>query len=450
VPDFSPQIPALDVSDGAASGRQFARGSYIKEMEPKHTADQLGICATCDHMEYCTSKKTWVGQVFHCEEFDNSGTASSDRALEVQAITKDESTDFTTREKVQTNDGICVNCNAREHCGYRTSKGVVWYCEEYHVAPLPMLIPDTLLPPFGLKRPVTAEEEAEAKKPHPELEADDIDAILKRQGTEPGGLIAILEEIQSVVGYLPEKAIRLVSEKTGRSMVDLYGIATFFRYFSLKPRGRHTISVCQGTACHVRGAPTLVDEFKRQLDVIPGETTVDGVFTLETVNCLGACALGPIVVGADQYFSRVETPEVKGILKKVQGKSRAPDVKNDPRFFQVAVNCSLCSKSLMDPDHLIDGHPSIQITATYKGKQGRARFSSLYGSFAAEYEGDIPVDAATDFSCPHCGGVLGGDASCPECEYPMAVMLAEGGGLVHICTRRNCKGHSLDLTLDYF
>jgi hypothetical protein len=104
----------------------------------------------------------------------------------------------------------------------------------------------------------------------------------------------------------------------------------------------------------------------------------------------------------------------------------------------------------MDPDHLIDGYPSVQITVTYDGKQGRARFSSLYGSYAKVYEHDIPVDTATDFSCPHCGGTLRGDASCPECNHPMAVMLVEGGGLVQICTRRGCKGHSLDLTLDNF
>ncbi len=401
-------------------------------------------------MEFCTSRKTWAGPIFHCEEFDNRGTLSSDQAIEIQELATDESADFAAREKAQFHEGICINCSAREHCGYRTSKGVVWYCEEYHVAPLPILIPDTLLPPFGLKRPAAVEKEPKARQPHQELEADDIDAILKRQDTGPGGLIAVLEEIQSTAGYLPEKALRLVSEKSGRSMVDLYGIATFFRSFSLRPRGRHTITVCQGTACHVRGAPTLVDEFKRQLDVSPGETTADGAFTLETVNCLGACALGPIVVGGNQYFSRVQALKVKEILKKVRGESQAPDVKNDPRFFPVAVHCGLCNKSLMDPDYLIDGYPSVQITVTCEGKQGKVRFSSLYGSCATEYECDIPIDAAADFSCRHCGGMLRGDASCPECDYPMAVMLAEGGGLVQICTKRSCKGHALDLTLDYF
>ena len=162
-------------------------------MEPKHTADQLGICATCVRMEFCTSKKTWVGPVFYCEEFDNSGTSSPVSELKTPPLSTDESADSAAREKTEFIKGICINCNAREYCGYRTSKEVVWYCEEYHVSPLPTLIPDTLLPPFGLKLPAAAEKEAEARKPHPELEADDIDAILKRQSTGPGTLIAVLE-----------------------------------------------------------------------------------------------------------------------------------------------------------------------------------------------------------------------------------------------------------------
>ncbi len=418
-------------------------------MESKHLVDKLGICVTCNRMELCTSRKNYIGPVFNCEEFNDRG-AAADRAVEVQSFAMDESANFAAPGEAELYKGLCMNCDAREHCGYRKSDEVVWYCEEYRLDTLPTLIPDTLLPPFDMKRPAAMKKEAGDRQQRLEFDADDIDAILERRDMGAGGLVAVLEEIQSAAGYLPENAIRLVSQKTGRSMVDLYGIATFYRSFSLKPRGRHTMTICLGTACHVRGAPTLVDEFKRQLGVRPGETTADGAFTLETVNCLGACALGPIVVGGNQYFSKVETLRVKGILKKVRGESRATDVKNDPRFFSVSVRCGFCNKSLMDLNHLIDGHPSVQLIATYGGKQGTVRFSSLYGSYAVEYERDIPIDAATDLSCPHCGRALRGDASCPECEYPMASMLAEGGGLVQICTKRSCKGHTLDLTFDYF
>jgi NADH:ubiquinone oxidoreductase subunit E len=407
-------------------------------MEPKYTAAQLGICAKCSRMELCTSRKNWIGPIRDCEDFDRV-TGESAPAIESGLLAMSKPADFTAPAEEEIYKGICSNCDHRETCGFRTSDQAVWYCEEYSLEPLPALIPDTLLPPFGIKHAVAVKKEAA-----------DIAAILERLDTGPGGLIAVLEAIQSASGYLPERAIRMVAEKTGRSMVDLYGIATFYRSFSLKPRGRHTISICLGTACHVRGAPALVDEFKRQLNVKPGETTADGSVTLETVNCLGACALGPIVVGGDQYFSNVEPPKIKGILKKVQSESRAADIQSDPRFFPVAVRCGLCNRSLMDAAHTIDGHPSVQLTAAYGNVRGPIRFSSLYGSPAVECEPEIPIDAVTDFSCPYCEGALRGDASCPECDSPMAPMLVEGGGLVEICTKRSCKGHTLDLTLDYF
>ena len=118
------------------------------------------------------------------------------------------------------------------------------------------------------------------------------------------GLISILEDIQADYSYLPEEALRIVSEKTGRSLVDIYGVATFYKAFSLKPRGKHLISACLGTACHVRGGQAVASEFQRQLGIKPGETTSDNLITLETVNCLGACALGPIVVVDGHYFSK--------------------------------------------------------------------------------------------------------------------------------------------------
>ncbi len=129
-----------------------------------------------------------------------------------------------------------------------------------------------------------------------------------------GGLIATLDAIQGEYGYLPEAALRLVSEATGRPLVDVYGVATFYRSFSLKPRGRHLVCVCVGTACHVRGAPVVVEEFERQLGVSPGDTTPSREFTLETVNCVGACALGPIVVADGRYFAQANSAKVKHIL----------------------------------------------------------------------------------------------------------------------------------------
>ena len=143
-------------------------------------------------------------------------------------------------------------------------------------------------------------------------------AIVDRHQVDYGGLIAMLEEIQAIYGYLPEAGLRLVAEATKHALVDVYGVATFYRPFSLRPRGKHHLCVCLGTACHVRNAPMVVEEFERQLGVNAGETTPDGEVTLETVSCLGACALGPIVVVDGTYHSKVTPTAVKKILDTLQ------------------------------------------------------------------------------------------------------------------------------------
>ena len=155
-------------------------------------------------------------------------------------------------------------------------------------------------------------------------DSQDILGILEKHHEDGRGLIAILEEIQARYGYLPEKALRTLGDRTGHSLVDIYGVATFYRSFSLEPRGKHLVSACLGTACHVRGAPRIVEELERQLGIKAGETTPDDEFTLETVNCLGACALGPIVVVDGRYFSNVDTASVKRILEAAR--ARRPQV----------------------------------------------------------------------------------------------------------------------------
>ena len=151
-----------------------------------------------------------------------------------------------------------------------------------------------------------------------QVKPEEVLAILARHSGNRAGLIGILDDIQDKYGYLPEQALRTVGKETGRSLVDIYGVATFYRSFSLKPRGKHIISACLGTACHVRGAPRVVEEIERQLGVKPGQTTRDRQFTLETVNCLGACALGPMVVIDGHYFSKVTARKIKGILAQAQ------------------------------------------------------------------------------------------------------------------------------------
>ncbi len=151
-----------------------------------------------------------------------------------------------------------------------------------------------------------------------EMEKKRLVEIVQRQEGKLGGLVAILEEIQERCGYLPEDAMREVSERTGHPLLEIYGVATFYKFFRLQPRGKHLVLVCLGTACHVRGAPKVSEEFERQLGINSGETTADMEFTMETVNCVGACALGPVVIIDGHYFPRVSINKVKGIIRKAR------------------------------------------------------------------------------------------------------------------------------------
>ena len=277
------------------------------------------------------------------------------------------------------------------------------------------------------------------------MNSEHIQGIVSEHIHDRGGLITILEAIQNECGYLPTEALKIVAEKTGWSLVDIYGVATFYKAFSLTPRGNHLVSVCQGTACHVRGAPRTADEFRRQLGIEPGETTPDREFTLETVNCLGACALGPIIVVDGHYFSNVNMKKVKSILDRTLEGLDKIEIKTDERIFPVVVHCSRCNHSLMDPNYLIDGHASIRVTASFERKHGWLRLSSLYGSYNVESEYGIPMDILMNFFCPHCHAEMKGSSKCTLCNAPMVPMIVSGGGMIQVCSRRGCKGHMLDI-----
>ena len=277
------------------------------------------------------------------------------------------------------------------------------------------------------------------------MNPDGVLGIIDQQSVDRGGFIAILEAIQARYGYLPADVLKAVAEQTGRSLVDIYGVATFYRSFSLKMRGKHLCSACLGTACHVRGGVVIAEEFGRQLGIKPGQTTPDREFTLETVNCLGACALGPIVVVDGHYFSNVSPVKVHEILEKAHVGLDKVEIHSDQRIFPVEVSCSRCNHSLMDPSHPVDGHPSIHVTMSFGREHGWLRLSCLYGSYTAESEHEVPMDVLVNLFCPHCHAELMGASKCPECSAPMVPMIVRGGGIVQICSRRGCKGHMLDL-----
>jgi len=142
-----------------------------------------------------------------------------------------------------------------------------------------------------------------------------IKSILARYQGDAGMLVAILQDVQVEYNYLPREALEKVSEGLDIPLSQVYSVASFFKAFSLKPRGRHLINVCLGTACHVRGTGRVLDEVERELGIRSGETTKDMKYTLETVNCVGACALGPIVVIDGNYSGEMTGSKVKPLLE---------------------------------------------------------------------------------------------------------------------------------------
>lgn len=140
-------------------------------------------------------------------------------------------------------------------------------------------------------------------------------SILDNYQRDQGMLVSILQDIQAEYNYLPKKVLVEVSQALGAPLSQVYSVATFFKAFSLEPRGRHLINVCLGTACHVRGAVRVLEAIERELEIKASKTTKDLKFTLETVNCVGACALGPIVVINGEYHGQMKTDKVKALLK---------------------------------------------------------------------------------------------------------------------------------------
>jgi len=145
-----------------------------------------------------------------------------------------------------------------------------------------------------------------------------IDPILKRYDYKDSSLIAMLQDVQEEVNYLPKEVLEYVAKELDIPLTRVYRVATFYRAFSLTPKGKYQIQVCLGTACHVRGARRIVDTLSRDLKIEPGGTTPDLSFSLDTVNCLGACASGPIVVINGEYFGDMSSLKAEQVLKRYQ------------------------------------------------------------------------------------------------------------------------------------
>lgn len=151
---------------------------------------------------------------------------------------------------------------------------------------------------------------------NPAVEVD-IDEIIERYPGQPQYLIFLLQDIQSAFKYISPEAMTLVCDHTGVPLSQAYSVATFYQSFSLEPKGEHSIKVCQGTACHLKGSERLVEHLERRLQIEAGETTPDMNFTLETVNCLGCCALSPVVVADEEYYSQATTRKLDKVVKEL-------------------------------------------------------------------------------------------------------------------------------------
>ena len=143
--------------------------------------------------------------------------------------------------------------------------------------------------------------------------------ILSRFDQAQKELIHILHEIQKEYNHIPPEVIPEMAEKLKISESEIFGVLTFYNAFTLEPRGKHLVTICMGTACHVRGAPMILDEFQRRLGIEAGQTSEDKEFTLERVNCVGACALGPIAIIDGEYHGQMKTQEVQKLLKAIDG-----------------------------------------------------------------------------------------------------------------------------------
>lgn len=142
-----------------------------------------------------------------------------------------------------------------------------------------------------------------------------LEEIINERRSQPNQLIEVLQDVQENHGYISEEAIQSVSQWLGVPLMEVCRVASFYKAFRLKPAGRHALTICMGTACHVRGARLLLDQAANQLGIDPGEVTSDGLFSIECVNCLGACALGPIVTENGNYHHHMTPAKLRKLIE---------------------------------------------------------------------------------------------------------------------------------------
>ena len=153
----------------------------------------------------------------------------------------------------------------------------------------------------------------------------EFESIIQKHPLEKRSLIPILQDLQTEYNYLPPVALNMVSQALDVPLIDIISVASFYNAFSLEPKGEHQVTVCVGTACHVRGAPKILQEFERNLNIESGHTREDGKFSLDSVACLGCCAIGPVVVADDEYYAQTNIRKAGNIARMLEKKEKVND-----------------------------------------------------------------------------------------------------------------------------
>ena len=144
----------------------------------------------------------------------------------------------------------------------------------------------------------------------------ELEAFINTLDTKKGSLISVLHKAQGIFGYLPREVQEFVADQLNESLANVYGVVSFYSYFTMVPKGEHPVAVCMGTACYVRGADKVLNEFQKQLGIKSGETSVDGKFSIDALRCVGACGIAPVVLVGEKVYKKVEPNEVKGIIEE--------------------------------------------------------------------------------------------------------------------------------------
>lgn len=148
------------------------------------------------------------------------------------------------------------------------------------------------------------------------IKLSELDQVIEKYSSKKGNLIPVLHEIQEKVGYLPAEVQRYVSQKLGVAMSKIYGVISFYSFFTTEPRGEHTIGVCMGTACYVKGAEKILNRIKEELGIETGQTTADNKFTMTMTRCLGTCSLAPVIMIDDQVYGSLNVEKLPAIINK--------------------------------------------------------------------------------------------------------------------------------------